>query len=113
VLWLLVAAACSGGAPARPTRPPPPAPADAAVAPPQAIGPHPTDAECQALVAHAVDLAAQDTPAAKPTPAEAGSAAQPLRAFATECGSLSPEAYRCGMQAGTLAAFTACSGHPQ
>lgn len=109
IAWLVFAAACSGGSgtPSRPTKPAPVPTPDAGVA----VAPALTAAECDQLVAHAIDLAVQArSPAADPAPSEAERAkiAEPLRALAAECTALDRAAFRCGMEATTLAALGAC-----
>ncbi len=62
-------------------------------------------------MAHAVELAVREhSPAVEPAPsaAETAKIAEPLRSFATECATLDPGAFRCGMDATTLAAFGGC-----
>lgn len=106
IAWLVFATACSGGSgsPTKPTKPTPVA-ADAGVA----VAPALTTAECEQLIAHAVDLALV---AADPPPNDAekekAKAAESLRSLTTECGSLTRESFRCGMDATTLAALSAC-----
>lgn len=109
IVWLVFAAACSSGSGTthRPSNPTPTGTPDAGVA----VAPALTAAECQQLVAHAVDVALRErTPAADPAPTDAERAKieEPLQAFATECASLTRDAYRCGMDATTLAALSAC-----
>jgi hypothetical protein len=107
IVWLVFAAACSGGSgtPTRPTKPTPTGTADAGVSAAPAL----TTAECEQLVTHAVDLALRER-AADPAPsdAEKAKAQEPLRSFTTECASLTRESYRCGIDATTLAALSAC-----
>jgi hypothetical protein len=109
IAWLVFAAACSGGSgtPTRPSKPAPVGTTDAGVA----VAPALTAAECEQLVTHAVDLALRErTPAADPPPSdpEKTKIDEPLRSFATECAPLTRESYRCGMDATTLAALSAC-----
>ena len=109
IAWLVFAAACSGGSgtPTRPTKPTPTAAPDAGVA----VAPALTAAECDQLIAHAVDLALRERPPAPdpaPSAAEKAKIDEPLRSFATECASLTRESYRCGMDATTIAALSAC-----
>ena len=76
-----------------------------------AVAPALTAAECEQLFAHAVDLALRErTPAADPAPSDAEKARieDPLRSFTTECTALTRESYRCGMEAPTIAALSAC-----
>lgn len=76
-----------------------------------AVAPALTVSECEHLVTHASDLAVRErTPAADPAPSVAEKARidEPLGTFATECASLTRVSYRCGMDATTLAALSAC-----
>jgi hypothetical protein len=109
IAWLVFAVACSSGAstPTHPTKPTPTGVPDAGVA----AGTAPSDKECEQLIAHVVDLTLRErvpAPEPAPTAAEAQNIDEPLRAFATECTTLSREAYRCGIEATTVAALTAC-----
>ncbi len=88
-------------------KPTPTGPTDAGVA----VAPALTSAECEQLVAHAVELALRErAPAADPAPSDAEHAKidEPLRSFAAECASLTRESHRCGIEATTLAALSAC-----
>lgn len=110
IVWLAFAACSSGtGTPTRPTKRPPSGPVDAAVTSPSP----PSDTECEQLVAHVVELTLRErAPEPAPTEAETRQISDSLRAFRTECTALSREAYRCGAEAPTLAALTACQATP-
>ena len=73
---------------------------------------HATAADCERLAAHAVELAAREhAPPADPPLSEAESrdAAAGTRALVNECtATLSREAVRCGIDATSIAALSAC-----
>ncbi len=110
IVWLAFAA-CSSGAnpPTHPTKPSAPGSTDAGVV----KATSPTAKECDQLVTHVVDLTLREHPP-EPAPSEAESTQidQALRSFATECGSLTRDAYRCGMAATTIATLTTCQEMP-
>jgi hypothetical protein len=114
VRWLLVVVAACGAparAPVHAQRAPAP---DAARAP---IEPAPTAAECDALVAHAVQLAAADQRAHERDHASDDDAARVERDLSVEygpsCRAMSRAGYRCALAAATLDAFAACGGPAQ
>jgi len=116
VTWLLAAltllfAACGGGhaAPARPA--PAPLRHDAGVA---AVGQPPSAAECDRLIAHAVDLGmaeqrAHRTPERVPTEEQLAKVRAQLHdGYAAACHALTREALACAMAATTLDTLAAC-----
>lgn len=110
--WLLLVAlagAC-GGAHSAPVRPRPAArPAAQAhltVAPPAAA---PSEADCDRLIAHAVDLGVAER-------GDAAAPGAPLRAqlqaqFATACRAMPRADYTCAVAAPSLDALAACDGY--
>lgn len=73
----------------------------------------PTAAECEVLVAHAIDLDARTRdPAAVPTDAEREQLRTALRPFVDECTAMSRESYQCGIAATTPAQLVSCQATP-
>ena len=101
LLAILMVAACGGGpAPAHPT----PVPADAALP----VEPAPTEAECDTLLDHTIELevAIED---AKPTPDERHKIRSGIHdEFMHGCRAMTHELYACALAAPTMPTFTAC-----
>lgn len=106
---LLTVAACSGGPAQHPTtpiaeagsaRPPEPRGSDA----PAPAGP--TTAECDALVAHVVQLARGEQPTA--TADDAAQTKSNLEPFTAECATLTLEQVHCATSASTLPDVAGC-----
>jgi len=72
----------------------------------------PTEEECAALIAHALDLGARERiglPAEQqPSDADREHAREALAPLAEECRTLTRDDYRCAIEATTLAALEAC-----
>lgn len=113
-LALLVIAGCPG-APSEPAHPRGgSARADAGVPVPPA---GPSDAECDQLVAHALELQLAELRATKPADqlpdaAEVDKLRAELRAADPGCKDLSRAAYRCALAAKTLAELAGCDSQP-
>ena len=106
---LLVAAACSSTSRA-PTHAEPTPPRDAGA--PVATAAVPTDAECTALIAHALSLGvAEDREPASPDE-QAKIRAQLEADFLPRCRAGGREELRCGLAAPTTAALVACQRTP-
>lgn len=73
----------------------------------------PSTAECEVLVAHAIDLDARTRDAAAaPTDAEREQLRTALRPFIDECRALSRASYQCGIAATTPAQLISCQATP-
>jgi hypothetical protein len=107
-LFWIVLVACSGTS----------SQANRETSPPNASGdtppPGPSERECEALTAHAIDLAIEERKRTRPqdppiTPAERERVAHQLHPLTADCRGLTRERYRCGLQATTTEQLSRCS----
>jgi hypothetical protein len=104
---LITLVACSAPS-APPPRPPAPT-GPGSAAPPPAVEAGPSAAECDALVAHAIDLDARERgPAAAPSDAERTQLRAQLQPFVDECAALPRASYACAAAATSTAQLAAC-----
>jgi hypothetical protein len=104
IVVLLTFTSCSAPS-APPSRPPAPTPPP----PTTHVDAGPSAAECDALIAHAIDLDAHErAPAAAPTAAERAQLRAALDPFVDECAGLRRADYACAIAAASTAQLAAC-----